>query len=53
MVLVWTILTIAGNRFEYRVLEGSFLEDFNKMPSLLPSTSISVIVCSAFLWMVG
>ena len=48
MVLVWTILTIAGNRFEYRVLEGSFLEDFNKMPSLLPSTSISVIVAVPF-----
>ena len=48
MVLVWTILTIAGNRFEYRVLEGSFLEDFNKMPSLLPSTGISVIVAVPF-----
>ena len=48
MVLVWTILTIAGNRFGYRVLEGSFLEDFNKIPSLLPSTSISVIVAVPF-----
>ena len=46
LVLVWALLTIAGNRIAERVLKASFQED--RMPFLLTSTSIYVIVAVPF-----